>query len=148
MNAPFTPDSHGFYADGVYALLTILSDPAKHKQRLDELLAQENAAKEQIAMLNDMSADTRRLHTAAEATNIVSNKRKAALDQREADLDTRAQALELTEATRSHKALQHREAAVQAREDAVAREEKRLATVKSGLDEKHAKIKSLATGIS
>jgi opacity protein-like surface antigen len=39
----------------------------------------------------------------------------------EADLDTRAQALELTENTRSHKALKAREAAVQAREEAAAR---------------------------
>jgi uncharacterized protein (DUF3084 family) len=148
MNAPINPaDLHSAYSD-LSALLTILTDPAKHKARLDELLAQEKATREQIEILNGMAADTRRLHTAAEATNIVSNNRKTALDQREADLDTRAQALELTEATRSHKALQHREAAVQAREDAVAREEKRLATVKTDLADKHAKIKHLATGLT
>jgi hypothetical protein len=134
---------HGGYAD-VAALLAILADPEKTKQRLDELIAQENATKEQIAALNEMAADTRRLHSTAEAENIVSNKRKTALDTREAELDTRAQALELTEATRSHKALQRREAAVQAREEVVAREEKRLAAVKTALEGMHDKIKNLA----
>jgi hypothetical protein len=144
MTAPFAPvDPHSSYAD-VSALLKILADPAAHKARLDELIAQETAAKEQIAALNDMAADTRRLHSAAEATNIVSTNRKAALDAREAELDTRAQALELTEATRSHKALQRREAAVQAREEAATREEKRLATVKTDLEGKHRSIKGLA----
>jgi hypothetical protein len=141
MNAPITFNDS--YAD-VSALLKILADPAAHKARLDELIAQEAAAKEQIAALNEMAADTRRLHSAAEATNIVSNNRKTALDTREAELDTRTQALELAEATRSHKALQRREAAVQAREEAVAREEKRLAAVKTDLEGKHAKIKNLA----
>jgi hypothetical protein len=144
-NPPLT-DLHGGYAD-VSALLTILADPEKAKQRLDELVAQETAAKEQIAALNDMAADTRRLHSAAEATNIVSTNRKAALDAREADLDTRAQALELTEATRSHKALQRREAACLAREEAATREEKRLAAVKADLEGKHASIKSLADNL-
>jgi hypothetical protein len=91
-----------------------------------------------------MAADTRRLHSAAEATNIVSNRKAAALDARAAELDTRAQALELTEATRSHKALQRREAAVQAREEAATREEKRLVTVKTDLEGKHASIRGLA----
>jgi F0F1-type ATP synthase epsilon subunit len=68
LNPPITPiDLSGGYAD-VSALLTILADPAAHKARLDELIAQETAAKEQIAALNDMAADTRRLHSAAEAT--------------------------------------------------------------------------------
>jgi hypothetical protein len=143
MSNPTITDLHGGYAD-VSALLTILADPATHKTRLDELIAKENAAKEQIAALNEMAANTRRLNSAAEAANIVSANRKAALDAREAELDTRAQALELTEATRSHKALQRREAAVQAREDTVAREEKRLAKVKTDLEGKHASIKGLA----
>jgi hypothetical protein len=144
-NPPIT-DLHGGYAD-VSALLTILADPATHKARLDELVAQENATKEQIAALNAMAADTRRLHSAAEATNIVSSNRKTALDTREAELNTRAQALELTEGTRSHQALQRREAACQAREEALAREEKRLATVKTDLESKHASIKSLADNL-
>ena len=144
MNAPFVPDDlQSGYADA-FALLKILADPAAHKQRLDELVAQENAAKEQIAALNDMATDTRRLHSAAEAQNIVSNNRKTALDAREADLDTRTQALELTEGTRSHKALLRREAAVQAREEAAVREDKRLAAVKTDLEGKHASLKALA----
>jgi uncharacterized protein (DUF3084 family) len=143
MNAPFTPDLRGASAD-LADLLALLVDPAATKQRLDELIAQENATKAQIAALNEMAADTRRLHSAAEATNIVSTNRKTVLDTREAELDTRTAALELTEATRSHKALQRREAAVQAREEAAAREEKRLATVKTDLEGKHDKIKNLA----
>jgi hypothetical protein len=144
MNAPLTSDLRGASAD-LAALLALLVDPGATKQRLDELIAQENSTKEQIAALNAMAADTRRLHSAAEATNIVSNNRKVALDTREAELDTRAQALELTEATRSHKALQRREAAVQAREEAAVREEKRLATVRSDLEGKHGQIKNLAS---
>jgi hypothetical protein len=141
MNAPITFNDS--YAD-VSALLKILADPATHKARLDELVAQENAAKEQIAVLNEMAADTRRLNSAAQAAAIVSDNRKKALDAREAELDTRAQALEQSEAKRSEAALRRRENAVQAREEAVAREEKRLATVKTDLEGKHAKIKGLA----
>jgi len=143
MNAPFAPDLQSGYADA-FALLKILADPAAHKQRLDELVAQENATNEQIAALTEMAADTRRLNTAAQAATIVLNNRKTALDTREAEIDTRASALSLTEATRSHKALQRREAAVQAREEAATREEKRLATVKADLQDKYASIKGLA----
>jgi hypothetical protein len=144
MNAPFAPvDLQSSYAD-VAALLKILADPAATKQRLDELMAQETAAREQIAALNEMAADTRRQNSAAQAATIVADRRKAALDTREGEIETRAQALELTEATRSHKALQRREAAVQAREDAAAREEKRLATVKTDLESRHTKIRDLA----
>jgi hypothetical protein len=144
MNAPFAPvDPHSSYAD-VSALLKILADPATHKARLDELLAAEAAAREQIAALNDMAADTRRLHSAAEATNIVSNNRKQTLDTREAELDTRAAALEMTEATRSHQSLQRREAACLARENVVAQAEKRLAKDRADLAGKHASIKGLA----
>jgi hypothetical protein len=142
MNAPITFRAAEYTE--LHSLLAVIADPAKHKQRLDELIAQESAAKEQIAALNEMAADTRRLNTAAQAATIVLNNRKTALDEREAELDTRAKTLELTEATRSHKALQAREAAVQAREAAVAREEKRLAAVKTDLADKHASIKGLA----
>jgi hypothetical protein len=144
MNAHLAPvDLQSSYAD-VSALLKILADPAAHKARLDELIAQENSTKEQIAALNAMAADTRRLHSAAEATNIVANRKATALDTRETELDTRAQALELTEATRSHKSLQRREAAVQAREDAVAREEKRLAALMADHNAKAGKLKDFA----
>ena len=144
MNAPFVPDDlQSGYADA-FALLKILADPAAHKQRLDELVAQENATNEQIAALNEMAADTRRLNTAAQATTIVLNNRKTALDTREAEIDTRAQALELTEATRSHKALQRREAAVQAREEAATREDRRLTAMRTDYEGKLGKIKNLA----
>jgi hypothetical protein len=131
-------------ADEVLSLLAVISDPKKHAQRLDELVAQEKATDEKIAVLNEMAADTRRLHSAAEALTIVLNKRKTALDTREAELNTRAQALELTEATRSHEALQRREAACQAREEAVTQEERRLATAKVDLESKQASIRGLA----
>ena len=144
MNAPFSPDLRDAYADGVYALLRVVADPATHKARLDELIAQENAAKEQIAALNDMAASTRRQNSAAEALTIVLNKRKAVIEARETELDTRAQALELTEATRSHKALQRREAACQAREEALAREERRLAALMADHNAKAGKLKDFA----
>jgi uncharacterized protein (DUF3084 family) len=135
--------SHNSYAD-LIALLTVVGDPEKTRQRLDELTAHQNAIDEKTAALNAMAADTRRLNTAAQAATIVLNNRKTALDTRESELNTRSQALELTEATRSHKSLQRREAACLAREEAVAREEKRLVTVKTDLEGKHAKIKGLA----
>jgi hypothetical protein len=140
---PPIQDLRGASAD-LAALLALLVDPAATKQRLDELIAQETATREQIAALNAMAADTRRLHSAAEATNIVSSNRKTALDTREAELDTRAATLELTEATRSHKALQRRENAVQAREEMATREAERLAVLRSEYEAKHAKIKGLA----
>jgi hypothetical protein len=139
-NPPIT-DLHGGYAD-VSALLTILADPEKTKQRLDELIAQETATKEQIAALNDMAADTRRLHSTAAATNIVSDNRKTALDAREAELDARAKSLESTEA-RSDAALRRREAAVQQREAAAKQEAERLATIRTDLETKIARIKKL-----
>jgi len=143
MNAPFTPvDPQSSPAD---ALLKILADPVAHKARLDELIVQETAAKEQIATLNAMAADTRRLHSAAEAQNIVSNNRKAALDAREAELDERAKSLEQTEAKRSEAALRRRENAVQAREEAATREAERLAVLRSEYEAKHARIKDLST---
>jgi hypothetical protein len=144
-NTPIHPD--GGYSD-VAALLTILTDPAKHKQRLDELLAQENAAKEQIATLNEMAADTRRMHSAAEAANIVSNNRKTALDAREAELDERAKRIERSETRKSDEALQRRENAVTVRENLVTQEEARIAVSRADLDEKHSKIKFLATGLT
>jgi hypothetical protein len=140
MNAPFTPvDS---YAD-VRALLQLLVDPVATKQRLDELIAQETATKEQIAALNDMAADTRRLHSQAEALNIVSNNRKTALDAREAELDARAETLEQSESTRSDAALRRREAAVKAREEALARETDRVAAIRIDYEGRLTKIKNL-----
>jgi DNA anti-recombination protein RmuC len=139
---PPIADLHGAYGD-LAALLTILADPERTKQRLDELVAQEAATKEQIATLNGMAADTRRLHSAAEATNIVSNNRKTALDAREAELDERAKNLEQSESTRSDAALRRREAAVQAREEAATREAERLAAIRADYEGRLEKIKNL-----
>jgi hypothetical protein len=143
MNAPSSPITN-LHGNGADELLAILADPVLHKARLDELIVQEKAAKEQIAALNEMAGDTRRLHTAAQAATIVSNNRKTALDAREAELDERAKSLEQLELTRSDKALRSREAAVKAREAAVKREAERLAAIKTDLEGKHASIKGLA----
>jgi hypothetical protein len=144
MNAPFVPDDlQSSYADA-FALLKILADPAAHKQRLDELVAQENSAREQIAALNEMAADTRRKNSAAEALTIVLTNRKTALDTREGELDTRAKSLEQSETKKSDAALQRREKAVQAREDAATLEAERLAAMRADLEAKHGRIKNLA----
>src|SRR5258707_14013613 len=74
-------------ADDLNLLLRVVADPATHKARLDELVAHQKAVDEKIAALNEMAGDTRRLPSAAEAAGIVSNNRKGALDDREADLD-------------------------------------------------------------
>jgi hypothetical protein len=143
MLAPFTPvDPHN--ADVTAALLTILADPAAHRARLDELVAQENAAKEQIAALNAMAADTRRKHTAAEATTIVLNNRKTALDTREAEIEEKSRDLDEATAKRSDAALRRRENAVTVREEAATREAERLAVLRSEYESKLAKLKELA----
>jgi hypothetical protein len=145
MNAPpFASDLPGAYADGVYALLAVVADPAAHKARLDQLIAQETATKEQIAALNDMSASTRRQNSAAEALTIVLNRRKEALDTREAECDERAKALEQHEGKLSAASLQKRENAVLVRENASKAEAERLAVLRSEYEAKHAKIKGLA----
>jgi hypothetical protein len=146
MNAPFNgptvPTTEG--ADHLLALLAVIKDPATHKARLDELIAQEKAARDQIAALNEMSANTRRLNTAAQATNIISEKRKLALDAREAELAERASKIDQAEVRKSDAALRHRENLVQAREEAALRDEKRLAKAQADLESKHASIRGLA----
>jgi hypothetical protein len=142
MNAPFTPvDSHGDY---VTALLTILADPVKTKARLEELVAQEKATQERIDALNEMAVDTRRLNSAAQAANIVSDNRKTALDAREAEIEERTKVLELAESARSEKSLQRREAAVLAREQRATREEERLTALQADCKNKLDKIKNFA----
>ena len=141
-NPPIT-DLHHASTEALLALLAVIKDPDTHKKRLDQLIAQEAATKEQIAALNEMAGETRRLHTEAAATTIVLNNRKTALDAREAELAERAKNLELSEATRSDAALRRREAAVQTREAAVTREAERLAAIKTDLEGKHAKVKDL-----
>jgi hypothetical protein len=138
MNAPVI-EFHPASTD-LAALLALLVDPAATKARLDELVAQEAATKEQIAILNEMAADTRSLHSAAQATNIVSNNRKTALDEREVALDDRQKNIESSEAARSDTALRRREAAVQAREESAKREGERLAAVKADYEGKLARI--------
>jgi hypothetical protein len=138
-NAPGTdPGTH---------LLAILSDPVAHKTRLEELIAQEKAAKEQIAAMNEMAGDTRRLHSAAQAATIVAANRKAALDAREAELDARAQSLDQVELVRGDAALKRRESAVTARENAVKAEAERLAAIKIDYEGKVGKIQHLATAL-
>src|SRR6478672_10578188 len=93
-NPPNNPiDLSAGYAD-MSALLQLLADPAASKQRLDEHIAAELAAKERIEVANKMTDEARRLLSTAQATNIVADRRIAALDAREAELDERAQALE------------------------------------------------------
>lgn len=142
-NPPITPvDLHGAY-DDLSRLLAILADPAAHRQRLDELVAQENTTKAEIATLNAMAAETRRLHSTAQATNIVSDNRKTALDAREAEIEQRTNQLELAESARSEAALRRRENAVQAREEAAAREAERLAAIRKDYEARLGKIKNL-----
>jgi hypothetical protein len=151
-HAPFTSDLHGSYADGVYALLQVLANPDQHRARLDELIAQEKAATEQIAKLNDMASETRRLHSAAQATNIVSDNRKKALDAREgeigAELDQRRKVLEQDEAKRSDAALRGREFALSAGEEALKREETRVSALRIEYEAKLAKLSHLADALN
>jgi hypothetical protein len=142
MNAPFTPVDN--YAD-LGALLRLLVDPVATQQRLDELIAQQTATKAEIATLNEMAADTRRLHSAAEAMNIVLTNRKTALDAQAAALDARAETLEQSESARSDAALRRREAAVLAREQGATREADRLAALRTDYEGRLAKIKNLTT---
>jgi hypothetical protein len=125
--------------------LTNWSDSTTHSQRLNELIAQETATKAEIATLNAMAAETRRPHSTAQATNIVSDNRKAALDKREAELDERAKNLDLSEATKSDAALRGREAAVSAREEVNKREGERLAAMRRDLEGRLGKVRNLAT---
>jgi hypothetical protein len=141
-NPPIT-DVHGAY-DDLSRLLAVIADPVQTKQRLDELIAQEKATQERIAALNEMAADTRRLHSAAQATKIVSDRRATALDARESELSDREKRIEQAEEKVTAASLQKRENLVSDREQKVEREEKRLTTVKSELDGKHAKVKNLA----
>ena len=144
-NPPNSPiDLSAGYAD-VSALLQLLVDPVKTKARLDELIAAEAAAKERLAEANAREADTKRLHTTAAATNIVSENRKAALDAREAELEQRAEQLEQSEATRSDAALRRRESAVESREAAVKAELDRVAAMRKDYEARLAKLKTFSS---
>jgi hypothetical protein len=132
-NPPIT-DLHSAF-DDLSRLLAIIADPAAHRPGLDELVAQEKAASEQIAALNVMSDETRRLHLDAEAAAIVSDKRKAALDKREAEIEERAKKFDLD-------ALQRREATLNSREEFLAREKERLTAMRTDLETRLEKIKN------
>jgi hypothetical protein len=125
------------------ALLTILADPEKHRQRLEELMAAEKGARDEINALNQMAAITRRRSSEAEAAMIVATNRAAKLDAREAEIEERTKNLDSIEARRSDRALQLREDAVTQRENIAKIEAERLAAVKADLDAKIAKFKKL-----
>jgi DNA repair exonuclease SbcCD ATPase subunit len=145
MNAPFTPvDPHSSHADVTAALLKIISDPAAHKQRLDELTAKQAEVSKQTEALNKLTADTRGTHSAAAAATIVANNRKTALDAREAEIEERAKNLDQNEAKLSAASLQRRENLVTSREQKVAREAERLAAIRTEYEGKLAKLKELA----
>jgi hypothetical protein len=88
-----------------YSLLSVISDPAKHKQRLDQLVEHAKAVDEKIAEHHELTAKTRGMHSAAQATDIVLNNRKAALDAREAEIEGKAEQLNTDAAMRSDTAL-------------------------------------------
>ena len=139
MNAPFTPVDN--YAD-LGALLRLLVDPAATKQRLDELVAQQEATKAEIATLNAMAADTRRLNTTAQATTIVLQRREAAFSAREAEADDREAKIAQVEGTQSEAARRHRDNAAEAKENAVARREAAVAKREAAVEKREAKIRT------
>src|SRR6476646_5896640 len=101
-NPPVT-DLHSAF-DDVSKLLAIIADPALHRQRLEELVTRENATKERIAELHAMQAETVRLNGTAKAFNSGCDRRLAAIEEREAELDQRAEQLQRSEATKSETA--------------------------------------------
>jgi hypothetical protein len=146
MNAPFTPvDLHTF--DDAFRLLAIAADLSATRQRLDELKTAEASAKERIAELHAMQAETVRLHSTAQATNIVADNRIKALDVRETEIDTREAKLEQSEAMKSDAGLRRRESAVEARENAAKAESDRLAVMRKDIDARLAKIKSFSSSL-
>jgi hypothetical protein len=147
MNAPYTPvDLHSAF-DDVTLLLAIIADPEAHRQRLKELVAQENKTKAEIETLNAMASETKRLHGTAQAVNIVCDRRLAAIEERESELDARAQSLDNSEAMKSAAAVQRRELAVEAREKAAKAESDRLAAMRTDLERRLAKIKNFSSSL-
>jgi hypothetical protein len=138
MNAPFTPvDSHNAF-DEWSRLLAVMADPATHKKRLEELNAAEVAAKERIAELHAMQAETVRLNTTAKATNIVADNRIKAVEAREAEADAREARLD----TKGDAALGRRESAAEAKENGLVRREAAVAKREAAADARDAKHKS------
>jgi hypothetical protein len=145
MNAPISDLRSA--CDDLLRLLAVVADPAKHKARVDELIAREAAAKASIVELHAMEGETRRLHNTARATDIVSNNRAAALDAREAEIEDRASRLELSESTKSDASLRRREAMVESRENACKTESDRLAAMRRDLEGRLIKIKNLTNSL-
>lgn len=151
MNAPTTfntlmpPTDMTDAAATLLKLLNVLTDVEGMKRLLEELAAQETAAKEQIAALNAMAGDTRRLHSTAQATEIVLNNRKTALDAREGELNAREERIETAERRQSDANLRSREATVEAGAEANKRERERLAADRADLESRLDKIKSFST---
>ena len=144
LHSTIPPIADDGYAALLKILADILDDPEKHRQRLEELRAQEKATRDEINALNQMAAITRRRSSEVEADKIVLANRKTKLDAREAEINERAQNLETAEARRSDRALQAREIAVSAREEAATREAERLAAMRKDYEDKLARIKNSA----
>jgi len=144
LHSTIPPIADDGYAALLKILADILDDPEKHRQRLEELRAQEKATRDEINALNSMAAITRRRSSEAEAAMIAATNRKTALDKREEELEERAKNLESIEARRSDRALQLREDAVTAREETATREAERLAAMRKDYEDKLARIKNLA----
>jgi hypothetical protein len=146
MNAPYPVDLHSAF-DDVSKLLAIIADPAAHRQRLEQLVTQENATKAEIDRLNAMAAETKRLHSTAVATNIVADRRIAALDAREAELEERADQLARSEVTKSDEGRRRRESMVEAREKATRAEAESLAATRKELDAKLVKFRNFSSSL-
>jgi hypothetical protein len=140
MNAPFTPvDSHTF--DDAFRLLAIAADLSATRQRLDELKAAEASAKERIAELHAMEAEIPRLHSTAVATNIVADRRVAAVEAREAEADERDANLNQLEARQSLASIQRERTVVEAGALANKREAERLAAMRKDYEADLKKLK-------
>jgi hypothetical protein len=134
-NPPNNPiDLSGGYT-AVSALLQLLVDPVASKQRLDEHIAAEAAAKERIEVANKMTDEARRLLSTAQATNIVSDRQKAALEKLKAELEQKADQLGTREA---------RCRATEAKEAALNREKETVAAMRKDYENKLAQIQNLA----
>ena len=90
---------------------------------------------------------TRRRHSTAVATGIVLDRREAAVTKREAEIEQKAEQLELSQATKSDASLRRRESAVESREAAATAELDRLRAMRKDLDERLGKIKSLTASL-
>jgi cell division protein FtsB len=133
--------------DDVSRLLALIADPAAHRARLEELVKQEAATKAEIAALNAMKSETLRLHQTAQATNIVADRRIAALDAREAEIEQRAEQLQRSEVTKSDEGLRRRESMVEAREKAARAEAESLAATRKELDAKLVKFRNFSSSL-